>query len=128
MPLTQETGVRVPVSEQIILHSPFSFFSLSRVVRYTIVLEKKMRVCASFITRILTRILSIECRSSHCRLAARQYVRTRNNGKGVKKDRELFSSNRGISHLNEACHIDKLSRGFVLGLKFSQTTSDRNVQ
>jgi len=87
-----------------------------------------MRVCASFITRILTRILSIECRSSHCRLAARQYVRTRNNGKGVKKDRELFSSNRGISHLNEACHIDKLSRGSVLGLKFSQTTSDRNVQ
>jgi hypothetical protein len=73
--------------------------------------------CASFITRILTRIRSIECRSSHWRLAARQYVRTRNNGKGVRNDRELFSSNHGISHLNEARRIDKLvSRGSVLGL------------
>jgi hypothetical protein len=28
---------------------------------------------------------------------------------------ELFSFNRGISHLNEACRIDELSRGSVLG-------------
>ncbi len=40
---------------------------------------------------------------------------------------ELSSSNRGVSYLHEACHIDELSRGSVLGLKFSQTTSDRNV-
>jgi hypothetical protein len=45
----------------------------------------------------------------------------------ARNDRELFSSNRGISHLNEACRIDELSRGSVLGLKFSQTTSDWNV-
>jgi hypothetical protein len=30
-------------------------------------------------------------------------------------DRELFSSNPGVSHLNEACRIDELSRGSVLG-------------
>ena len=29
--------------------------------------------------------------------------------------RELFSSNRGVLHLNEACRIDELSRGFDLG-------------
>jgi hypothetical protein len=29
--------------------------------------------------------------------------------------RELFSYNRGISHLSEACHIDELNRRFVLG-------------
>ncbi len=40
---------------------------------------------------------------------------------------ELFGSNRGISYLNEARHIDELSRGFDLGFKFSQTTSDQNV-
>ncbi len=28
---------------------------------------------------------------------------------------ELSSSNRGISHLNETCRINELSRGFVLG-------------
>jgi hypothetical protein len=44
----------------------------------------------------------------------------------ARNDRELFSSNRGVSHLNEACRIDELSRGFVLGLKFSQTTSTSN--
>jgi len=27
----------------------------------------------------------------------------------------LFSSNRGISHLNEACHIDEVIRGSILG-------------
>ena len=123
---------------------PLLLFSLSRVVRYTIApspfflfLEqydtllysrgKNVCVCESFITRILTRIRSIECRSSHWRLAAQQYVRTRSNGKGVRNDHELFSSNRGISHLNEARRIDKLSRGSILGLKFSQTTSDQNI-
>ena len=40
---------------------------------------------------------------------------------------ELFSSNHGFPHLNKACHIDELSRGSVLGLKFSLTTSDRNA-
>ena len=40
---------------------------------------------------------------------------------------KLYSSNRGISHLHEACCIDELSRGSFLGLKFSQTTSARNV-
>ena len=42
---------------------------------------------------------------------------------------ELFSSNRGISHLHKACCMDELSRGFILGLKFSQQLwdSDRNV-
>ena len=29
---------------------------------------------------------------------------------------ELSSSNRGDSHLNEACRIDEMSRGSVLGL------------
>jgi len=33
----------------------------------------------------------------------------------ARNDRELFSSNRGVSHLNEACRIDELSRGSVLG-------------
>ena len=33
----------------------------------------------------------------------------------TRNDRELFSSNRGASHLNEACRIDDLSRGSVLG-------------
>ena len=28
--------------------------------------------------------------------------------------RELFSFNRGVSHLNKACRIDELSRGSVL--------------
>jgi hypothetical protein len=41
--------------------------------------------------------------------------------------RKLFSSNCGISYLHEACPIDELSKGSVLGLKFSQTTSARNV-
>jgi len=40
---------------------------------------------------------------------------------------ELSSSNRGVSHLHEAHRIDELSRGSILGLKFSQTTSKRNV-
>ena len=31
---------------------------------------------------------------------------------------ELFSSNGGVSHLHEACRIDELSRGSVLGLNF----------
>jgi hypothetical protein len=31
--------------------------------------------------------------------------------------RELFSSNRGVSHLNAACSFDMLSRGSVPGLK-----------
>jgi len=34
---------------------------------------------------------------------------------------ELFSSNRGISHLNETCRIDELSRGSVLGYKIITT-------
>jgi hypothetical protein len=29
--------------------------------------------------------------------------------------RELFSSNRGISHFYEACRINEVSRGSVLG-------------
>jgi hypothetical protein len=33
----------------------------------------------------------------------------------ARNDRELFSSNRGVSHLNEACRIDALSRGSILG-------------
>jgi len=33
----------------------------------------------------------------------------------ARNDCELFSSNRGISHFNEACRIDELSRGSVLG-------------
>ncbi len=36
----------------------------------------------------------------------------------ARNDRELFSSNRGISHLNEACCIDELSRGSILGYEF----------
>ena len=30
---------------------------------------------------------------------------------------ELFSSNRGISHLYKACHTDELSRGPISGLE-----------
>ena len=41
--------------------------------------------------------------------------------------RELFSFNHGISHLNEACRIDDVSRGSLRVLKFSQTTSDRST-
>ena len=41
----------------------------------------------------------------------------------ARNDRELFSSNHGVLHLNEARRIDELSRGSVLGLKFSQTTT-----
>jgi hypothetical protein len=41
--------------------------------------------------------------------------------------RELFSFNRGISHLNEACRIDDVSRGSLSCSKFSQTTSDRST-
>ena len=33
----------------------------------------------------------------------------------ARNDRELFSYNRGISHLNKACRIDDPSRGLVLG-------------
>jgi hypothetical protein len=33
----------------------------------------------------------------------------------ARNDHELFGSNCGISHLNEACRINKLSRGSVLG-------------
>ncbi len=40
---------------------------------------------------------------------------------------ELSSSNRVVSHFNEACHIDELSKGSVLRWKFSQTISDRNI-
>ena len=36
-------------------------------------------------------------------------------GKAFKNNLELFSSNRGVSHLNEACRIDELSRVSVLG-------------
>jgi hypothetical protein len=35
----------------------------------------------------------------------------------ARNDRQLFNSNHGISHLNEACCIDELSRGFVLGFE-----------
>jgi len=45
----------------------------------------------------------------------------------ARNDRKLFSSNRGVSHFYAAYRIDELIRGFVLGLKFSQTTSARNV-
>jgi hypothetical protein len=40
---------------------------------------------------------------------------------------ELSSSYHGDSHSNETCCIDELSKGSVLGLQFSQTTSNRNV-
>jgi hypothetical protein len=33
----------------------------------------------------------------------------------ARNDRELFSSNRGVSHFYEACRIAELSRGLVLG-------------
>ena len=33
----------------------------------------------------------------------------------ARNDRELFSSNPGVSHLNEACRINELSRGSILG-------------
>jgi len=33
----------------------------------------------------------------------------------ARNDRELFSSNCGVSHLNRACCIDKLRRGSILG-------------
>ena len=106
---------------------PLLLFSLSREVRYTIVLEEKnVRVCILHHPDFNPHPID---RMPLQPLAAGgwQYVRTRNNGKGVRNDRELYSSNRGISHLNEARRIDKLSRGSVLGLKFSQTTNDRNV-
>jgi hypothetical protein len=32
----------------------------------------------------------------------------------ARNDRELFSFNRGISHLNNACRIDDVSRGSLL--------------
>ncbi len=35
----------------------------------------------------------------------------------ARNDRELFSSNRNVSHLNEARRIDALSRGSLSGLK-----------
>ena len=37
---------------------------------------------------------------------------------------KLFSSNLGVSHLNEACCVDEVSRGFVSGPeKFSQNSA-----
>jgi hypothetical protein len=40
---------------------------------------------------------------------------------------EPSSSNRWVSLLNEACPINELSRGSVLGLKFSQTSREQDV-
>jgi len=40
---------------------------------------------------------------------------------------KLFSSNRAVAHFYAACCINELSKGSILGSKFSQTTSDRNV-
>ena len=71
-------------------------------------------ICATFINELCASLLTFLLFVPWQRLIPRN-------------DRKLFSSNRGVSHLNEACHIDELSRGSVLGLKFSQTTSDRNV-
>ncbi len=70
--------------------------------------------CATFINELRTRLITFLL------FVPWQHLTARN-------DRKLFSSNCGVSHLNEACNIDDLSRGFVLGLKFSQTTSDWNV-
>ncbi len=33
----------------------------------------------------------------------------------ARNDRKLFGSNPGLPHLNEACRIDELSKGSVLG-------------
>ena len=41
--------------------------------------------------------------------------------------RELFSFNRGVSHLNEARPIDDVSRGSLLCYKILTKTSARNV-
>ncbi len=35
----------------------------------------------------------------------------------ARNDRELFSSNRGVSHLNESCCIYALSKAFISGFK-----------
>jgi hypothetical protein len=40
---------------------------------------------------------------------------------------ELLSFNRGVSHLNEVCRINDVSRGSLSCSKFSQTTSDRST-
>jgi hypothetical protein len=37
----------------------------------------------------------------------------------ARNNRELFSSNRGVSHLHEACRIDDLVEGLFWGMKFS---------
>ena len=53
----------------------------------------------------------------------------RNDKKDVdtRNARELFSVNRGVSHLNNACRIDDVSRGSLscYNTKFSQTTSSK---
>ncbi len=45
----------------------------------------------------------------------------------ARNDHERFSSNRGVSHLNEARRIDELSIGSVWGMKFSLITSAQIV-
>ena len=71
-------------------------------------------ICATFINELRASLITFLLFVPWQRLIARNLA-------------ELFSSNRGISHLNETCRVDELSRGSVLGLKFSQTTNDRNV-
>ena len=71
-------------------------------------------ICASLYIELRDRLLTFPICVPSQRLIARNVC-------------ELFSSNRGISHLHEACRINELSKGTVLELTFSQTTSARNV-
>ena len=61
-------------------------------------------ICTSFLKELRDRLITFFLFVRWQRLIARNVP-------------ELFSSNRGISHLNKACHIDELSRGSVLGPK-----------
>ena len=59
-------------------------------------------ICASFIYELCDSLITFLLFGPRLRLIARNV-------------RELFCSNRGVSHVNEACHIDELSRWFVSG-------------
>ena len=63
-----------------------------------------VHICATFINELRDRLITALLVVRSHRLIARNA-------------RELFSSNRGISHLNEACRINKLSRGSNSGCK-----------
>ena len=60
------------------------------------------RICSHFFFELRMSLITIRCFVRCQRLIARN-------------DRELFSVNRGVSHLNEARRIDELIRGSVLG-------------